>query len=51
MPLIQWNFKLTVFEITIQFNSEDAKVAKILNKVWIKWNFELTVFELTRPNL
>lgn len=49
---ITWNFELTVFELTIQFNIKKiGKVAEIWTNLWIKWNFELTLFELTRPNL
>ena len=52
MALIWWNFELTVFKLTVQFNTEkDRKVAKIWEEVWIKWNFKLTVSKLTRPNL
>ena len=47
-----WNFKLTVFELTMHFKHEnDRNLAKISQKLRIKWNFELTVFELTVPDL
>ena len=49
---ITWNFELTMFKLTVQFNIEKiGKWAEIWTKLWIKGNFELTMFELAGPYL
>ena len=49
---ITWNFELTMFELTIQFNIEKiGKWTETYTKLWIKWKFELIVFELGGPDL
>ena len=45
-----WNFKLTMFQLTVHFKHEMIGILPNIHYNFrIKWNFELTVFELTVP--